>query len=253
MKVTILGCGGSAGVPMIGNEWGNCDPNEPRNVRLRSSILVEDKDQVLLVDTSPDMREQLLRADIKDLTAIFYTHAHADHCHGIDNIRTVNWMTRKPMPVYGNEVTIKELTHRFEYIFQSGTPDKFYRPAVEVYIIQGPMDFGDIHVTTYPLKHGRDICLGYRFNDFAYSTDVSEINEAAFEALRGVKVWVVDAVREEPHHSHAHLERTLEWIERVKPAKAYLTHMNQTMDYCSLRAKLPHHVEPAYDGLVIEL
>ncbi len=255
MKITILGCGGSGGVPLIGNDWGACDPLEPRNKRTCVSILVEEGDQTLLIDTSPDMREQLLRANARDITAILYTHAHADHCHGIDNIRTLNWITQRPMPLYANAETMADLTHRFEYIFAARSQvDRFTRPSVETHVLdETPFTLGSIAVTPFPQEHGAITSMGYRFNDFAYSTDAGALDEAAFEALSGVKVWVVGAVRAEPHPTHAHIDRALEWIARVKPERAYLTHMNQTLDYATLKASLPANIEPAYDGLVINL
>ncbi|MFA6280624.1 MAG: MBL fold metallo-hydrolase [Bdellovibrionales bacterium] len=255
MKITILGCGGSGGVPLIGNEWGACDPKEPRNKRTCVSILVEEGDQTLLVDTSPDMREQLLQANVRDITAILYTHAHADHCHGIDNIRSLNWLTQRPVPIYADAATMADLEHRFEYIFVTRPhADRFTRPNVETHILDGhAFTLGSIKVTSFPQEHGAMISMGYRFGDFAYSTDAGALDEAAFEALRGVKVWVLGAIRHEPHPAHAHVERALEWIARVKPERAYLTHMNQTLDYATLKASLPAHIEPAYDGLVIKL
>jgi len=253
MKITILGSGSSGGVPLIGNKWGACDPNNPRNRRTCPSILVEEGDVSLLVDTSPDMREQLLACNLQTLTAVLYTHAHADHCHGIDGLRSVNWLTRKPIPIYGDEETIHELKTSFEYIF--GHPpieENFYIPSVQPNIINGPLQFGKIKVTTYRQWHGTTHSLGYRFNDFAYSTDVNKLDEASFAALKGIKVWVVDGIRERPHPSHAHIEQTLQWIKRIKPERAYLTHMDQSVDYAALAAKLPKGVWPAYDGLVIE-
>lgn len=254
MKVTILGCGGSGGVPLIGNKWGACDPAESRNRRTRVSILLEEGDQTLLVDTSPDMRQQLLDADVKDISAILYTHAHADHAHGIDNIRSLNWMLERPVPVYANEQTLACLIHSFSYIFEEPPKNnRFFCPSVVANLLQPEMTFGDMKVKTFPQSHGDVISMGYRFNDFGYSTDASELSDEAFEILKGVKVWVVSAIRRTPHHTHAHLDRALEWIDRVKPERAYLTHMNHTMDYAELKSCLPDNVEPAYDGLEIEL
>jgi len=252
MKVTVLGCGTSGGVPYIGNNWGECDPQNPRNRRMRVSILVQDKDTTLLVDTSPDMRQQLLNCNLQDLTAVLYTHAHADHCHGIDELRSVNWLTKKPVDIYADAATLRELQQRFAYIFQNELPDKFHKPSIVSHVIEGAFKIGGINILPIPQDHGNSDSLGFRFNDFAYSTDVKELDEAAFDALKGVKVWIVDCVREIPHPTHSHIEQTLRWIERVKPQKAYLTHMNHTMDYAKLSASLPRGVAPAYDGLVIE-
>ena len=252
MKITILGCGSSGGVPLIGNNWGACDPGDPRNRRSRVSILVEDGNAALLVDTSPDMRQQLLTANVQKISAVLYTHAHADHCHGIDDLRSVNWLMDKPVPIYGDDTTLNDLQIRFPYVFKgSSVPGHFYRPSVETHRINGPFEVDGVKVVPFRQDHGHGHSLGFRFGDFAYSTDVHKLDEAAFSALAGVTLWVVDCVREEPHPTHSHLAQTLEWIERVNPDRAYLTHMSHTLDYAKLEAKLPARVRPAYDGLVL--
>ena len=252
MKVTILGCGSSGGVPLIGGNWGSCDPQNPRNRRTRVSVLVEQGDTTLLVDTSPDMREQLLGCGLKKLDAVLYTHSHADHCHGIDELRSINWLTKKPMDVYADRATLEELTHRFSYIFQSPLTEHFYRPSVLSHEINGTFSVGDVGVQPFFQEHGKIRSLGFRFGDLAYSTDVHAFDEAALEALRGVKIWIIDCVREEPHPTHLHLAKTLEYIEQIKPERAFLTHMSHSLDYETLMASLPVGIEPAYDGLVIE-
>ena len=253
MKITILGCGSSGGVPMIGNDWGVCDPKEPRNRRTRVSILVEQGDTTILVDTSPDMRQQLLAADVKKISAVLYTHAHADHTHGIDDLRSVNWLMQKPVPIYLDDATLEELTERFAYVFKgSYVPGHFYKPTIIVHRIDGAFDVEGVHVVPFQQEHGYVSSLGFRFGDFAYSTDAHLLNDESFAALEGVQHWVVDCVRKEPHPTHSHLAQTLEWIQRVKPQRAYLTHMNQSMDYATLAANLPAGVEPAYDGMIIE-
>ncbi len=253
MKITVLGCGTSGGVPLIGNDWGACDPNDPRNRRTRVSILVEQGGTSLLVDTSPDMRQQLLDCNLKDLTAVIYTHTHADHTHGIDDIRSLNWLTQRPMDIYADAETMEELKVKFSYIFEGNKkPGEFYKPGIIEHIIDGPFNVGAISVQPFVQNHGHGQSLGLRFGDFAYSTDVHELDEVAFNMLKGIKVWVVDCVREKPHPTHSHLEQTLQWIARVKPERAYLTHMNNTLDYAKLLAKLPSGVWPAHDGLVIE-
>ncbi|MDX2027547.1 MAG: MBL fold metallo-hydrolase [Alphaproteobacteria bacterium] len=250
MKITVLGCGSSGGVPLIGNNWGDCDPNNPRNRRSRVSVLVEEGDTTLLVDTSPDMRQQLLDCNLQKLTAVLFTHDHADHTHGIDDLRGINWLNKKPVDIYADSGTMKKLEERFGYVFRPA--DHFYKPSVKPNIVTGKFSIGPVAVTPFLQGHGYSHTLGYRFNDFAYSTDVKSLDDAAFDALRGIKVWIVDCVREEPHPTHSHLEQTLEWIARVKPERAYLTHMNHTMDYARIAAKLPPGVWPAHDGLVIE-
>ncbi len=254
MKITVLGCGGSGGVPLIGNDWGDCDPQEPKNRRLRPSILVQQDNTTILVDTTPDMRQQLLNADVKDMTAILYTHAHADHTHGFDDIRYLNTLLQKPIDVWADAATGTELRHRFAYAFQHREPEKFYRPTVALNEINGPFTVGDVKIIPFRQDHGlAGESRGFRFGDFAYSTDVRLLDEAAFNVLAGVKVWVVDGLREEAHPSHSHISQTLEWIARVKPERAFLTHMNERTDYRKTLARLPNGVEPAWDGLVISL
>jgi phosphoribosyl 1,2-cyclic phosphate phosphodiesterase len=254
MKITVLGCGSSGGVPLIGNNWGSCDPANPRNRRSRVSILVEQGNTVVLVDTSPDMRQQLLDCDLKKLDAVLYTHAHADHAHGIDELRSINWLTQKPVDIYADAETLADLAARFAYIFKGVSRTvNYYKPSVNTHeITTAPFSVGDIPVLPFFQNHGHIKTLGFRFGDFAYSTDVHELDEAAFAALKGIKIWLVDCVRIEPHPTHSHLEQTLAWIDRVKPEKAYLTHMSHSMDYAKLLAVLPAGVEPAYDGLVLE-
>jgi phosphoribosyl 1,2-cyclic phosphate phosphodiesterase len=252
VKVTILGCGSSGGVPLIGNDWGTCDPADPRNRRTRVSALIEEGDTTILIDTSPDMRQQVLACDLKKLDAVLFTHAHADHCHGIDELRSVNWLMKKPIDIYADPDTLRDLEARFGYIFTGTKPDKFYKPAVVPHAIKEPFALGGIRVTPFAQGHGPMTTLGFRLNDFAYSTDVKTLDEAAFAALAGVKVWVVDCIRENPPHpTHALLAETLAWIARVKPERAYLTHMNETLDYATLAKKLPKGVAPAHDGLAI--
>lgn len=255
MRVTVLGSGGSAGVPVIGNQWGNCDPTNPKNRRTRPSVLVEQDGVAVLVDTSPDLRQQLLAADVQRLDAVVWSHQHADHAHGIDELREICRLMQKPLDVYGMADHMEELKRRFGYCFQplpEGAP--VYRPVLTAHAVDGPFSVKGMTIIPFVQDHGYTLTLGYRFGDFAYSTDVVRLDEAAFAALAGVKVWVVDCVREEPPHPvHSHLAQTLDWIARVKPERAYLTHMNNTMDYETVRRKLPPGVEPAYDGLVIEV
>lgn len=255
LKVTVLGCGGSLGVPMIGGEWGACDPDEPRNRRSRASIVVEDGSSRLLIDTSPDMREQLLRAGIARVDAVAYTHHHADHTNGIDDLRPLAWRHRKTLDLYADAVTLEALKTRFPYIFsvQEGAAGKLYKPYIEGHVLNGAFSVGDIEVIPFAQDHHTCVSYGFRIGDFAYSTDVANLDEAVFELLAGVRIWIVDATRREPHPSHAHLEKTLSWIERVQPETAYLTHMNHTMDYAALEAETPTNVTPAYDGLIIEV
>ncbi len=250
MKVTILGCGTSGGVPRIGNIWGRCDPSNPKNRRRRVSILVEQGDTALLVDTSPDLREQCLDANVQHLDAVFYTHDHADHTHGIDDLRGLMQNMKRRIDVYGNAHTLQALQQKFDYVFES----KDGYPAIcNAQELNGPITIGNIHVIPFEQGHGNIISIGYRFGSIAYSTDLNVLPESAIETLQGVDTWIVDALRYEPHPTHPHLDLTLSWIERVKPRRAILTHMTWDMDYEELKAKLPPGVEPAYDGLVVDL
>lgn len=255
MRVTVLGCGGSSGVPVIGNQWGDCDPANPRNRRLRPSVLVEQGGVSILVDTTPDLRQQLLSADVRRLDAVLWTHNHADHAHGLDELREICRLMQAPLNVYGMAVHLDEIAARFGYAFAPLRPgDPIYRPVLVPHAVDGPFDVAGLRVVPFVQDHGYMPTLGFRFGAFAYSTDVVRLDEAAFSALEGIEVWVVDCVRVEPPHPvHSHLAQTLEWIARVKPKRAYLTHMNHTMDYDAVRRLLPPGVEPAYDGLVIEI
>lgn len=257
-KVTILGCGASAGVPTIGNIWGNCDPKNQKNRRRRSSIFIEYEDTQLLVDTSPDMREQLIDANISKFHAIFYTHEHADHTHGIDDLRLIYYLNnQKSIPVYTDERCMNELQERFPYLFGIGdnraTPEDF-NAFLEPHIISlEPFLIKDIPIIPFIQDHGTITTLGLRIEDFAYSTDVVNLDELAFEKLKGVKIWVVDCLRMTPSKVHAHLDKTLEWIERVNPQQAYFTQMSKDLDYDTLCKMLPPHIRPAYDGLTLQI
>ena len=259
LRVTVLGCGGSRGVPTIGNNWGACDPANPKNHRLRSSILVEQErggaDRVsVLVDTSPDLRAQLLAAEVSRLDAVLWTHQHADHCHGIDDLREICRLMMAPLDVYGLPEHLADLRSRFEYCFRaSKAQDSYYRPVLVDHPLERHFDVRGLEIRAFEQDHGWSKSVGYRFENFAYSTDVVRLDEEAFAALDGIDVWIVDCQRVEPHPVHAHLDLTLSWIDRVKPKRAYLTHMDQSMDYDTLLRQLPPGVEPAYDGLRIEL
>ena len=254
MKVTVLGCGASWGVPAIGPDWGRCDPTDRRNRRRRVSVLVERGPTTILIDTSPDLREQLIDARVSWLDAILMTHAHADHLHGIDDLRAVWKLMRRPIPLYADAATLADVRERFGYLLQAiGPESNFYQPILTAHEIDGPFAVCGIPVIPFAQPHGYRTTLGLRIGAMAYSTDVTALDEAAFAALDGVELWIVDCLRREPHPTHSHLAQTLAWIDRVKPRRAVLTHMDTSMDYHELSRELPTGVEPGYDGLVIEL
>ena len=257
MKITILGCGSSSGVPVVGDGWGACDPAEPRNRRRRSSVLVEHGGTTLLVDTSPDCRAQLLDAGVSRLDAVLYTHGHADHFHGIDDLRWINVAMHADLPVYAGRETLDLMEERFPYVTAPlkmlSVGKRYYKPMLIPNEIAGPFRIGAIDVRPFVQDHGFSMTYGFRFGDAAYSTDVVALDDSAFDVLAGVRLWIVDAFRREPHPTHSHVGRTLEWIARVKPERAVLTHMSSRLDYAALNAETPDNVEPAYDGMVLEV
>ena len=262
MRVILLGTGGSSGVPMIGGadgsgDWGACDPAESRNRRSRASIIIQsDAGQRLLVDTSPDMRNQLLDNRVRGFDAILYTHAHADHVTGLDDLRSVNRIVGRPLAALATPETLDELIRRFGYAFKEWEPPGFYRPV----LLPQPVLPGDtaeaagMTLRVFRQDHGYAETLGVRVERFAYSTDVVALNNEAFAMLEGVDTWVVGCfLRRGPHKTHAHLDLVLEWAERVRPRRMVLTHMGTDMDWAWLREHLPPGVEPGYDGMVLDV
>ena len=262
LKFTILGCGSSGGVPRAALGWGDCNPQNPKNRRRRTSLLVERRAASgitrILVDTSPDLREQLLDADVDWLDAVFYTHAHADHTHGIDDLRSLVIKHRRRVDVYLDEPTGRALHARFGYCFRS-PPGSEYPPIVTEHrlaagrpvTVEG--EGGTVTALPFLQEHGSIASVGFRFGALAYSCDLSGLPAESIAALKGVDVWVVDALRYRPHPSHFSVDDALAWIGRIKPARAILTNLHSDLDYDALRARVPRHVEPAYDGLTIEL
>ncbi len=257
MKVTILGSGPSSGVPTIHDGWVDCDPENPRNRRLRPSILVEIGDTVVLVDTSPDLRQQLLNTDVRRLDAVLYTHDHADHLHGIDDLRSINRAMNAELPVYADAATLKTINQRFEYTV---TPlaqgsNFYYKPVLNLHEIAPGDHFsvGDLEILTIDQDHGHSRTLGYRFGPLAFSTDLLNMPEESFAALEGVETWIIGVFSVKPHTTHVHVDQALEWIERIKPPRAVLTHLGPTIDYGKLCDYLPDGVEAAYDGMEIEI
>jgi phosphoribosyl 1,2-cyclic phosphate phosphodiesterase len=254
MRVTVLGCGTSSGVPQIGCHCRVCRSPDPRNKRRRCSILIETMGQRILVDTGPDLRQQCLDAGIGEIEALLYTHAHADHVHGIDDLRAINNNMMAPIAAYAEASVFARIRERFPYAFEGGQGTHgWWRPEIRSHLIEGPFRVGPVEIVPFPQKHGRGVSWGFRIGRFGYSTDTDGLDERAFEALRGVEVWIVDALRDRPHPSHAHLDMALSWIDRLSPSQAYLTHMNHEVDYADWAGRLPSGVLPAHDGLVIEL
>lgn len=257
MKVTLLGCGSSAGVPLIGCGCEVCTGGNPKNNRTRVSVLVEVDGKNILIDSSPDLRQQALREKFTRIDAVLYTHNHADHTNGLDDLRTFNYISGDSIPVYGDAHTLESLKSRFHYAFLDKPDNAWYRPSLVPHPVVdkavGSFSVSGVEIGYYQLGHGKSKTYGYRIGNFAYSTDCDQIPDEAFEALSGLDVWIVDCLRIEPSYSHAHLDLTLSWIARAKPKRAILTHMNHEMDYDALKASLPEGVEPGYDGLKLEL
>jgi len=265
LEVRILGCGSSGGVPRLGESgphWGVCDPANPRNRRSRCSILVKRKSDAgetrVLVDTAPDLREQLLAANVGRLDGVLITHDHADQLHGLDDLRVITLNMKQRLDLWSDRRGLAGTLHKFDYCFAS-SPGSDYPPILNAHEIAEPFaEFaiagagGAVPVLAFGQQHGRIRSLGFRFGAVAYSPDVDGLDEAAFAALDGVDCWIVDALRRTPHPSHAHLSRTLEWIARVKPKRAILTDMHVDMDYETLKRELPPNVEPAFDGMVVQ-
>ena len=253
MKVTVLGSGSSGGVPLIGNYWGECDPNNKKNTRMRVSVSVELKNgKTIIIDTSPDLRVQALNNKMKNIDAVLWTHAHADHANGIDDLRQFLWTKKEELPVYGSLDTISSLKKRFDYVFSK--KNNYFQPPLDVNILnQGKFNLCDENAYAFNQIHGKDITFGYRIDKFAYSTDVKEFPIESEQYLYDLDLWIVDCVRFEPHYSHSHYEQTISWINKYKPKKAILTHLGAWLDYDKLLKLCPKNVFPAYDGLIINL
>lgn len=255
MKVTLLGTGTSGGVPRVGNDWGECDPEEPRNRRSRVSILVEtDEGANILVDTSPDLRTQLLTNDIDRIDAIIWTHDHADHAHGIDDVRPMHHRQRMAIPGYGRRYTLDNLYRRFDYVFAGGHG---YPPIVEARELADSEAIYDCLVRSVDQPHGPVLSTGLRFDgagaSLVYATDLSEITDAMVALYSDCDLLIVDCLRESPHPTHAHLDMSLDLARQCHARRVILTHMDKSLDYRSLNERLPDYVEPGYDGFTIGL
>ena len=257
MKIIVLGSGHSGGTPMIGEGWGKADRENTKNYRTRPSILVENEKTRILIDTSPDLRAQLLSAQVDRIDAVLYTHSHADHLNGIDDLRSVNRVLEDWIPAYTNEQTWSDIVKRFNYVLEPLKNDTnfFYKPC----LLRNDINVGqrfkikEFELSVIDQDHGFVRTLGYRIDNFAYSTDVVDIPEESFEILEGIDTWMVGALWEEPHATHAHVDKVLHWAERVKPKKLILTHLSHRIDYESVSKKLPDFAELAYDGMLLNI
>ena len=258
LRFTILGCGSSGGVPRLGGHWGDCDPSNPKNRRRRCSMLIERIGEEgitrVLIDTSPDLRSQLLDAEIGALDAVAYTHSHADHVHGIDDLRMIVFNMRARLPVWADGATQNDLLSRFGYAFVQphGSP---YPPILNLFTIDG--DFivegagGPITLRPFEIEHGSIDALGFRVGPLAYLPDVSAMRQEAWDAIKGADCWVLDALRRTPHPSHSHLENSLNWIKASAVPRAILTNMHIDLDYETVLNETPDHIAPAFDGMRI--
>jgi len=255
VRVTILGCGTSGGVPRPGGkggkgEWGAADPADPRNRRRRCSILVQGQDKTILVDTSPDLRAQLLDAEVERVDAVIWTHEHADQMHGIDDLRPFA-LRQGPIESWADRRTHDILMRRFGYCFEA--EHNFFNPIYRLSVIEGPFKAAGCPVVPFVQDHGTTCSLGLRFGPVAYANDVVRLTEEALKIMAGVEVLIVDAMRFRPHPTHAHLDLALDWIERVGPKRAFLTNLHVDMDYAEVDRITPPNVQPCHDGLVIEV
>jgi phosphoribosyl 1,2-cyclic phosphate phosphodiesterase len=260
-RLTFLGCGSSTGVPRVGGDWGGCDPNNPKNRRRRSAVLIERRSgggtTTVLVDTGPDLREQLLTAGTKHIDGVLYTHDHADHTHGIDDLRMIAYAMKKRIPVWADKPTLDSLLSRFGYCFHM-PEGRTYPPILREHEIipATPIriegEGGVVEVMPVLQHHGEIMSQGFRVGGLLYSPDISGVPEGSLPLIQGLDVWIVDSLRYIPHPSHWTVGQALEWIARIKPKRSILTHLHIDLDYEKLRRELPAHVVPAYDGMVVD-
>ncbi|NMB75753.1 MAG: MBL fold metallo-hydrolase [Myxococcales bacterium] len=252
MRLTILGSGTSSGVPVIGCRCPVCVSSDARNQRTRSSALVEKGGRCILIDTSPDLRQQALRFGIARVDAVLFTHGHADHVHGIDELRSFNLVALSDIPCFGNEPTLSRLRRTFDYIFQD-TGGESLKPFLSLTEVNGPFEAAGVPVVPVPLWHGKTPALGYRIGDVAYLTDCSRIPEDSLGLLSGLRLLVLDALRHHPHPTHLSIAQAVELVERLRPARAVLTHLSHQVEHAETQSRLPLGVELAYDGMSFEI
>jgi len=254
MKVTILGCGASAGVPVIACDCEVCSSENPKNKRSRASILVEENGANILIDASTDFRMQALTHKIAKVDGVLFTHEHADHVHGIDDLRIYNCQSSDNIDIYGLQDTIDNIKSRFSYAFDDLGHVYKYKPAFKANVIEEFKAFNidSVEISAFPQDHTNVITAGYRIGDFAYSTDLKRLSQESLDFLKGIKVWVVDCQDYVEIPTHSHLEQTLKWIEEVNPDRAILTHMSHKIDYDEILSMLPKNIVPGFDGMVID-
>ncbi|HZO99669.1 MAG TPA: MBL fold metallo-hydrolase [Terriglobia bacterium] len=252
MKITFLGTGTSTGVPTLGCSCRVCTSEDPRDSRTRPSLLVEHEGRTIVIDTTPDFRTQALRQQVRRLDAILFTHSHADHVLGLDDVRPFYFRQQVPIPIYADAQCMEDIRRIFRYIFDGVYPYGGLA-RLDPHIVEGPFEAAGLAFTPVPVLHGNLPILGFRWEKAAYITDVSEIPEASFQLLEGVEVLILDALRPKPHPTHSTLERSLAWVERLKPRRAFFTHLAHEVSHEETQATLPPHVRLAYDGLEFEV
>ncbi len=252
MKIKILGSGASYGVPSISGNFGECDPNNPKNIRTRSACLLEEAGSTFLLDCGPEIRMQLLRAECRRLDGVFFSHVHYDHIGGTDDLRGLAYETGEKIPAYIAAENVAYFSYLYNYLI---SPERSIRPPLELKTIQHykPFQLNGIEITPILQYHGNHISTGYRFNDLAYSTDVKSMDEAGFNALKGIKIWILGIADRYENNKHVHLEQAFQWIERINPERVYVTHMGNTLDYETLKKELPDFIRPCYDGMEINV
>lgn len=250
MRIVVMGCGGSGGVPYAGNVWGTCNPDNPKNQRTRPSIFIESGDTKIVIDTGPEFRSQINKINVSDkLDAVLYTHEHMDHIAGLDDLRAFSHRAgRNPIALYAAEHSLKDIMQRFDYAFTSLAD--LYPPIVSANVVFDQININNLKIISFKQTHGNTQTLGFRIGDFAYSTDVNYLPEASLEALKGIKTWIVGcASDDEGTFNHAGIDQIREWVNYLKPERTYLTHLNAFCDYDDLCNRLPENIRPAYDGL----
>lgn len=252
MEITFLGTGTSHGVPIIGCNCKTCISNNPKNKRFRSSIYIKNSDKNILIDTTPDLRLQLLKNDITDIDIVLFTHAHADHIMGFDDLRAINRINKADIPCYGNKETLDALKRKFTYIFKDHHC-KFAVPSVKLIEIKDGLEFNNLKITSLPVKHNNDTVLGYKVNNMAYITDCSYIPEKTFKLIEDIDLLILDALRYKSHPKHFNIEQAVEVIKDLGVKRAYLTHISHEIEHNEVNEKLPEGIQLAYDGLKLRV